>query len=123
VAPSATVSHIQPMQVPRRSASSAWWAIVMVRPEVSSSAVFSVGIGQGPMVSKGPPCPRASRGAGHLAGPDGLEVRPQQLVVQAAQCRDDMARAQNRAPKKAAKNITSEKMNQLMLQRKEASMR
>jgi hypothetical protein len=33
------------------------------------------------------------------------------------------ARAQNRAPKKAAKNITSEKMNQLMLQRKEASMR
>jgi hypothetical protein len=33
------------------------------------------------------------------------------------------ARAQYSAPKKAAKNITSEKMNQLMLQRKETSMR
>jgi hypothetical protein len=32
-------------------------------------------------------------------------------------------RAQNSAPKKAAKNITSEKMNQPMLQRKETSMR
>jgi hypothetical protein len=32
-------------------------------------------------------------------------------------------RAQYSAPKKAAKNITSEKMNQLMLQRKDTSMR
>src|SRR5262249_50609614 len=32
-----------------------------------------------------------------------------------------IARAQNSAPKNDAKNITSEKMNQLMLQRKETS--
>jgi hypothetical protein len=32
-------------------------------------------------------------------------------------------RDQNSAPKKAPKNITSEKMNQLMLQRKDTSMR
>jgi len=32
-------------------------------------------------------------------------------------------RSQNKAPKKAPKNITSEKMNQLMLQRYETSTR
>ena len=35
----------------------------------------------------------------------------------------ECTRAQYSAPKKAAKNITSEKMNQLMLQRKDASTR
>jgi hypothetical protein len=35
----------------------------------------------------------------------------------------DITRAQYSAPKNAAKNITSEKMNQAMLQRNDTSMR
>jgi hypothetical protein len=44
-------------------------------------------------------------------------------VVEVAEHRHACTRAQYSAPKKAAKNITSEKMNQLMLQRNETSMR
>ena len=77
-----------------------------------------VGSQNGPTVWKGSTTlARRGRGAGHHAGPDGLEVRPQQGILQAAQCRDQCARAHHSAVKNAPKNITSEKMNQLMLQR------
>jgi len=46
--PSSTVSHMKAMVRLRLPASSAWWAIVRVTPEVSSNAVLMVGSGQGP---------------------------------------------------------------------------
>src|SRR5215467_2879410 len=53
VAPRITVIHIQAMALARWFASSAWWAIVSVTPELRSSAVLIVGIGHGPIVSNG----------------------------------------------------------------------
>jgi hypothetical protein len=48
--PSSTVSHIQAMVAPRLPARSAWWAMVSVTPEVSSSAVLIVGSQNGVIV-------------------------------------------------------------------------
>src|SRR4051812_30007265 len=120
--PSSTVTHIHPIAFERWFAISAWWAMVSVTPELSRIAVFSVGIGHGPIVRNG-----AIVSAGE-------PVMPAWVLGQIAwksghsnwwsrlpSIGSAMARDQNSAPKNEAKNITSEKMNQLMLQRNERS--
>src|ERR1700712_1636487 len=123
-APSSTVSHIQPMAFARWLAMRAWWAMVSVTPDVSRMAVLSVGMGHGPMVWKGamvsagdPVAPACT--LGQMAWKSGHRSWWSRLPSIGSA----MLRAQNSAPKKEAKNITSEKMNQLMLQRNETSTR
>jgi hypothetical protein len=98
--------------------------MVSVRPEVSSSAVLMVGSGHGPMVVKGSTVPAGDAvmpppALGHTALKSGHSSWWSKLPSMGTEC----TRAQYSAPKKAAKNITSEKMNQLMLQRNDTSMR
>ena len=50
MAPSRIVANRNSAVRARWPARRAWWAIVRVTPEVSSSAVLMVGIGNGPMV-------------------------------------------------------------------------
>src|SRR3990167_5915893 len=124
VTPSATVIHIQAMVLARLPAISAWWAMVSVRPEVSRIAVLIVGIGQGPIVANGSTVPAGDAvmpppALGQMALKSGHRIWWSRLPSIGKAC----ARAQYSAPKKAAKNITSEKMNQLMLQRYDTSMR
>ena len=97
---------------------SAWCAMVSVTPEVSSNAVLMVGSQNGPMVAKGSTMPAGDAVApppalGHTALKSGHNTWWSRLPSIGSAC----TRAQYKAPKKAAKNITSEKMNQLMLQR------
>src|SRR5688572_23321841 len=118
VKPSAIVIHIQVIVLARWPAISAWWAIVSVTPEVSSSAVLIVGSGHGPMVWNGSTVPAGEAVApgatlGHTARKSGHSSEWSRLPSEGT----EYTRAQNSAPKNAAKNITSEKMNQLMLQR------
>ena len=99
--------------------------MVSVTPEVSSSAVLIVGSGHGPMVAKGSTVPAGDAvdagqpALGQTALKSGHSIWWSRLPSIGTAC----TRAQYSAPKKAAKNITSEKMNQLMLQRNETSMR
>src|SRR5207342_3224924 len=119
LAPRITVTHIQAIAFARWLAMSAWWAIVSVTPELSSSPVFSVGIGHGPIVRNGatvsageaviPAC-----ALGQMAWKSGHRTWWSRLPSIGSA----IARAQNSAPKNEPKNMTSEKMNQLMLQRK-----
>ena len=119
------MTHIQKIVLPRWLAINAWCAMVSVTPEVSSSAVLIVGSGQnGPMVVKGSTVPAGEAvtpppALGQMALKSGHRIWWSRLPSIGSAC----TRAQYSAPKKAAKNITSEKMNQLMLQRKETSMR
>ena len=86
--------------------------------------MFSVGIGHGPIVVNGstvfagdavkPACT-----LGQTALKSGHSTAFSRLASAGTVCRRD----QYSAPKKAPKNITSEKMNQLMLQRNEVSTR
>ena len=98
--------------------------MVKVTPEVKSKAVLIVGSQKGPMVVKGstmsagePVTPAAM--LGHTALKPGHSKALSKLAASGIEC----ARPHHRAVKKAPKNMTSEKMNQLMLQRKEMSMR
>src|SRR6516225_5610073 len=124
LAPSSTVTHIHAMALERWSAISAWWAIVSVTPELSRMAVLSVGIGHGPIVrnaaivSAGEPVTPACA-LGQMAWKSGHRIWWSRLPSIGSA----IARAQNSAPKNDAKNITSEKMNQLMLQRNDTSTR
>src|SRR6186713_3105619 len=110
--------------LPRWLARSAWCAIVSVMPEVSSSAVLMVGSQNGPIVPKGSIVPAGEAVApatelGQAALKSGHSSALSMLPRLGTEC----TRVQYSAPKKAPKNITSLKMNQLMLQRNEVSMR
>ncbi|CUJ37028.1 Uncharacterised protein [Achromobacter xylosoxidans] len=117
--PRMTVAASQNMVLPRWFSRSAWWAIVSVTPELSSNAVLMVGSQKGPTVWKCSTTPAGPK-LGHTAWKSGHSIRrwsmsPSHGVV--------MVRTYQSAPKNAAKNITSEKMNQLMPQRYDPSMR
>src|SRR5690554_589790 len=111
------------MVLARLPACSAWWAMVSVTPEVSSSAVLMVGSQNGPTVWNGSTMPAGEAVApactlGHTAEKSGQISAFSMLPRFGTAC----TRAHHRAVKKAPKNITSEKMNQLMLQRNEVSI-
>ena len=122
--PSRTVNHMNAMVRPRWLSISAWWAMVKVTPEVKSNAVLMVGNHRGPIVVKGSimspgdPVTPAAR-LGHTALKPGHSKALSKLPASGIECE----RPHHSAVKKAPKNMTSEKMNQLMLQRKEISMR
>ncbi len=97
---------------------SAQCAIVTVTPEESNSSVLIAGIPHAPMGEKLSAKPGPAEGQ--------WLVKPGQswaLCSMLARSGTDITRAQKSAPKKAPKNITSEKMNQLMPQRNERSSR
>src|SRR3954463_10906831 len=120
--PRITVIHIHRIAFERWLAISAWGATVSVTPEVSRMAVLIVGIGHGPMVRNGA---MVSAGEpvtpawvlGQMAWKSGHRIWWSRLPSMGIA----ISRAQNSAPKNDAKNITSEKMNQLILQRNETS--
>ena len=103
---------------PRWFSRKAWWAIVKVTPELSSNAVLIVGSQNGVMVvngstiSAGEAVTPAAR-LGQTALKSGQSKALSRLPSAGTEC----DRAHHRAVKNAPKNITSEKMNQLMLQR------
>src|SRR5439155_17646223 len=91
-------------------------AIVTVTPEESSSSVLIAGT------------PHAAIGVNSSMNPGPAEgkceLKPGQtsaLLSMVARSGTEYWRTHHRAPKKAPKNITSEKMNQLMPQRNERS--
>jgi hypothetical protein len=83
-----------------------------------------VGSGQGPILLKGSTVPA---GEAVMPGPSlghrALKSGHSSLCSASPSIGTECTRAQYKAPKKAAKNITSLKMNQPMLQRKDMSMR
>src|SRR5215218_6229231 len=103
------------MVLARWPAISAWWAIVSVTPEVSNNAVLMVGMGQGPIVLKASTVPPgAAVKPGAVLGQTALKSGHSSAFSRLPKVGTEYTRIQNRAPKKAAKNITSEKMNQPM---------
>ena len=98
--------------------------MVSVTPEVSSKAVLIVGSQNGPMVvngstiSAGEPVTPAAM-LGHTDLKPGHSNAFSRLPASGI----EWARPHHKAVKNAPKNMTSEKMNQLMLQRNEMSMR
>ncbi len=102
---------------------SEWCAIVIVTPELSSNAVFSVGIIHGPIVWNGSMMSAGEPVApGCVVGQTALKSGHRIALSRSPSVGIEYTRAQYSAPKKAPKNITSEKMNQLMLQRNEMSI-
>src|SRR3954468_9496431 len=103
---------------PRLPSRSRWCAMVSVTPEDSSSAVLIVGSQNGVIVWNGSMMlagEAVAPGAtlGHTALKSG-HSRPLSTLPRAG---TECPRIHHSAVKKAPKNITSEKMNQLMLQR------
>src|SRR3954469_22057025 len=101
---------------------SAWWAMVSMTPDDSSSAVLIVGSQNGVIVWNGSMMPAGDAvvpGAmlGHTALKSGHSSALSRLPSAGTEC----DRIHHSAVKNAPKNITSEKMNQLMLQRNEKS--
>src|SRR5687767_2705151 len=95
---------------------SAQWAMVMVTPELRSRNVLSAGmphaaIGVNSSVNAGPAEGHFSVKPGHISAFDSMVARSG----------IEYCRTHQSAPKNAPKNITSEKMNQLIPQRNEAS--
>src|SRR5258706_13521940 len=95
------------LSIARLPSLSAQCAIVTVTPEDSSSAVFSAGMPQAPIGVKGSSKPGPAEGQwlvkpGHREG----------LWSRLGRAGTEITRGQNRAPKKPAKNNTSEKMEQ-----------
>src|SRR6478735_3200801 len=110
------------MVAPRLFSRSMWCAMVSVTPDESSSAVLIVGSQNGVIVVKGsmmPPGEAVVPGAtlGHTDLNSGHSSALSTLPRAGTEC----DRIHHSAVKKAPKNITSEKMNQLMLQRNEIS--
>ena len=98
--------------------SKAWCAMVNVTPEDSNNAVLMVGSQNGVMVWNGSMMPAGEAVApaitvGHTALKPGHNKAFSVLPNIGTEC----TRAHHNAEKKAPKNMTSEKMNQLMLQR------
>ena len=97
--------------------------MVRVTPEVNNKAVLMVGNQKGPMVWKGSIMPAGDAVApaatdGQTALKSGHKSAFSKLPSAGTEC----VRAHHSAVKKAPKNITSEKMNQVMLQRKDKSI-
>ena len=97
--------------------------MVKVTPDVNSKAVLMVGNQKGPMVWKGSTKPAGEVVApattlGHAALKSGQSSAFSKLPSAGIEC----DRAHHNAVKKAPKNMTSEKMNQVMLQRKDKSI-
>src|SRR5205085_6699586 len=118
------VSHMKPMVRPRCPSRSAWCAIVIVTPEDSSSPVLMVGSQNGVMVWNGSMMPAGEAVApaasdGHTALKSGHSSALSRLPSAGTEC----DRIHHSAVKNAPKNMTSEKMNQLMLQRNDMSTR
>src|SRR5688500_12547963 len=110
------------MVLPRWFSRSAWWAMVSVTPDDSSSAVLMVGSQNGVIVWKGSMMfageavtPAAT--LGHTALKSGHSSAFSSPPKAGTECE----RIHHKAVKKAPKNITSEKMNQLMAQRYDRS--
>ena len=97
--------------------------MVSVTPELSSSAVLMVGSQNGPMVWNGCTVPAGEAVApAATLGQTALKSGHSSALSRLPSAGTEWARAHHRAVKKAPKNITSEKMNQLMLQRKDRSI-
>ena len=97
--------------------------MVRVTPEVSSSAVLMVGNQNGPMVWKGSTMPAGEAVApAATLGQTALKSGQSSALSRLPRAGTEWVRAHHSAVKKAPKNITSEKMNQLMLQRKDRSI-
>src|SRR5690606_16114689 len=108
-----TVAASQKMALPRWLARSAWCEMVRVRPEVSSNAVLMVGSQKGPTVLNSGTTP-----AGPKLGQAPLKLGHSRLWWSRLLSQGVVtSRAYQSEPKKAAKNMTSEKMNHAMLQR------
>src|SRR3989344_3975391 len=92
--------------------------MVSVTPEVSSKAVLMVGSQKGPTVWKGSTMPAGEpvTPAARL-GQTALKSGHSSALSRLPRAGTECERAHHRAVKNAPKNITSEKMNQLMLQR------
>src|SRR3954462_9075837 len=96
--------------------------MVSVTPEDSSSAVLMVGSQNGVMVSNGSIVPAGDAVApGAALGQTALKSGHSSALSTPPSAGTECERIHQRAVKKAPKNITSEKMNQLMLQRNERS--
>ena len=97
--------------------------MVSVTPEVNSSAVFMVGSQNGPMVWNGSTMPAGEAVAPAIAlGQTAWKLGQISAFSRLPKAGTECARAHQRAVKNAPKNITSEKMNQLMLQRYDRSI-
>src|SRR4051812_25421491 len=110
VAPSQKASR------PRRFSFSAQCAMVTVTPEESSSSVLIAGMPQAAMGENSSANPGPAEGQ-CAANPGQTRAFDSML----ARSGTEYWRTQYSAPKKAAKNITSEKMKKLMPQRKDMS--
>ena len=92
--------------------------MVRVTPELSSRAVLMVGSQNGPTVWKGSTTPAGEAVApATTLGQTALKSGHSKAFSRLPRAGTECARAHQSAVKKAPKNITSEKMNQLMLQR------
>src|SRR5687768_6933687 len=114
--PSSTVAPSQRSSFPRLLAMRCQCANVTVTPEVSSRMVLTAGKPQAPI---GENC---SMKEGPAEGQ--CEVKPGHTsawLSRVARSGTEYTRAQKRAPKNAAKNITSEKMKKLIPQRNDTS--
>src|SRR5690606_27523815 len=101
------------MALPRWLARNAWCEMVRARPDVSRSAVLIVGSQKGPTVLNSGIMPAGPK-LGHEPVKLGhSRVWWSRLLSQGVVT----SRAYHSEPKKAAKNMTSEKMNHAMLQR------
>jgi len=97
--------------------------MVSVTPEVNSSAVLIVGSQKGPTVWKGSMMPAGDAVTpAAMLGQTALKSGHSSALSRLPSAGTECERAHHRAVKNAPKNITSEKMNQLMLQRYDRSI-
>ncbi len=90
----------------------------MVTPELSSSAVLMVGSQKGPTVWKGSMMSAGDAVApAAMLGHTALKSGQSKAFSRSPNAGTECERAHHKAVKNAPKNMTSEKMNQLMLQR------
>src|SRR5436190_22431107 len=107
---------------PRLPSRSRWCAMVIVTPEDSSSAVLIVGSQNGVIVWKGSMMlPGDAVAPGWIDGHTALNSGHSSALSSPPSAGTECDRIHHSAVKNAPKNITSEKMNQLMLQRYEMS--
>ena len=97
--------------------------MVKVTPEVNNKAVLMVGNQKGPMVWKGSTMPAGEAVAPATAeGQTALKSGHNSAFSKLPNSGKECERAHHKAVKKAPKNITSEKMNHVMLQRYDKSI-
>src|SRR3954471_16359532 len=114
--PSATVAARKAISCPRRFSLSAQCAMVTVTPEERSSSVLIAGMPQAAIGVNSSAKPGPAEG--QCAGNPGQTSAFDSMLARSG---TEYWRTQYSAPKKAAKNITSEKMKKLMPQRKDMS--